>query len=93
MLNIVNNQNNIAIGFQAMSQLNNINSNSNVAAGLQAMQGANGNLSGNSFFGMLAGRLNRRKFCIGIGIKALGSKNAGPSSGGFNTALVHQALS
>jgi hypothetical protein len=50
MLNIVNNQNNIAIGFQAMSQLNNINSNSNVAAGLQAMQSANGNLSGNSFF-------------------------------------------
>lgn len=45
------------------------------------------------FFGMLAGRLNRRKFCIGIGIKALGSRNAGPSSGGFNTALVHQALS
>tara|TARA_R100001369_G_C3251700_1_gene156240 strand:+ start:90 stop:320 length:231 start_codon:yes stop_codon:yes gene_type:complete len=75
-----------------MSQLNNINSNSNVAAGFQATQSANSNLSGNSFFGMPAGPLNRRVFCIGIGMKALGSRNAGPSSGGFNTALVHQAL-
>jgi hypothetical protein len=85
--------NNIAIGFQAMSTLNNNASNSNVAVGNQSMQNANGNLSGNSFFGTQAGMNNRGNFCTGIGMLALGSRNGGPSSGGFNTAVGHQSLS
>jgi hypothetical protein len=85
--------NNIAIGFQAMSQLNNNNSNRNVAVGYQAMQNANGNLSGNSFLGTQAGINNTGNFCTGVGMLALGSRNGGPSSGVFNTAVGHQSLS
>jgi hypothetical protein len=84
---------NTAIGFQAMSQLNDAASRNNLAVGFQAMQSSAGNMSGNSFFGSLAGRNNTGDFCTGIGMRALGSRNAGPTSGVFNTAVGYQALS
>jgi hypothetical protein len=85
--------NNTAIGYQAMSQLNDAASQNNLAVGYQAMQSSAGNISGNSFFGSLAGRKNTGDFCTGIGMRALGSRNAGPSSGVFNTAVGYQSLS
>ncbi|MGF1556882.1 hypothetical protein [Paucihalobacter sp.] len=80
---------NVAIGYRALASLNNSASTNNVAVGYQAMEIGNGNFSGNSFFGSIAGRSNTGNFNTGIGA---GTLSRGTSAGQFNTAVGYLAL-
>lgn len=87
-----NSPNNTAIGHRAMASLNGSAWQSNVAIGWGAMADVTTAVTNSTFVGVEAGRNSRGTGAVGIGRRALGSNNGGPSTGEYNTAVGHEAL-
>lgn len=87
-----NSLNNTAIGHRAMASLNGSAWQSNVAIGWGAMADVTTQVTNSTFVGVEAGRNNRGIGAVGLGRRALGSNNGGPSTGEYNTAVGHEAL-
>ncbi|TPV35530.1 hypothetical protein FJ651_01050 [Paucihalobacter ruber] len=85
---------NIGIGHNAMRLINHAGASENVAIGWQSMQDSPTNVpvGFNVFVGAHAGRRYTSIKSVGIGNRALGSMNGGPSNGIENTAVGNESL-